>query len=215
MSARVNRTIWLTAAVMGVGLSIGGFHHGFFEILQGSRPTPGIGIQSIGPDQVRWEYGTDDAITVLPNFLLTGIAAMGVSLAIVSWSILGLRTRSGPSVLLALFVLLTVVGGGVGHIPFFVVLWAYATRIRGELPWWDQRLGGRLRTALSRAWLPTLVLSALLFLAGLELSVFGFPPLRSDPDMLLLVIWSILASSLMLMNVAFIGAIARDLKVSR
>jgi len=191
VSTPINRTIWLTAAVMGVTLAVAGFHHGFFETLQGNRPTPRIGIQSIGPDHVRWEYGTDDAITIIPNFLLTGIAAMGVSLAIVLWSLLGLRTNRGPLVLLALFVLLTLVGGGMGHIPFFVVLWAYATRIRSELPWWHQRLRRRLGNLLSRAWLPTLVLSALLFLAGLELSVFGFPPLRSDPDMLLVVIWLI------------------------
>ena len=41
-------------------------HHGFFEALQGNRPTGAILIASIGPDQVRWEYGTDGAMTLIP-----------------------------------------------------------------------------------------------------------------------------------------------------
>ena len=208
----VHRTLHLTVAVIGVTLAIAGFHHGFFELLQGNRATPGLGIHSIGAEQVRWAYGTDDAITVIPNFLLTGAAAMTVSVAIVAWSALGLRRTRGPTVFLALFVLLTLVGGGMGHIPFFLAAWAWATRIRGSRPWWRRRLGVRSRALLSRAWLPALVLSSLLFVLGLELSVFGFPPLAGDPDRLLLVIWSILLASLVAMNVAFVGAVARDVE---
>lgn len=211
----VNRTIWRTTVVLAVTLAVAGFHHGLFEALQGNHATPGLGIHSIGPDHQRWAYGTDDAITLVPNFLATGVAAMTVSLGIVAWSVLGLESKRGASVLLALFVLLTLVGGGMGHIPFFLALWAYATRIRGDLSWWRRRLRSRLRTVLSRGWLPALLMSALLFLAALELSVFGYPPLAADPDLLLLVIWSVLGASLVLLNLAFVGAIARDLEPRR
>lgn len=207
----INRTIWITTAVMGVTLAVAGFHHGLFEALQGNRPTPGLGIHSIGPEHVRWAYGTDDAITILPNFLVTGVAAMAVSLGIMVWSLFGLTTPRGPLVLLGLFVLLTLVGGGIGHIPFFVAVWAYSTRMSGELPWWRRRLRGRTRVALSRAWLPSLILSSLMFLVALELSVFGFDPLADDPERLLSVIWSILFAAFILLNVAYSGAVARDL----
>ena len=103
----LNRTVWITSVVLGTTLASGGFHHGLFGTLQGNRPTPGFAIQSIGPEHVRWEYGTDDPITLIPNFLLTGVAAMALSLAIVAWSALGLLRRRGPSVFLGLFVLLT------------------------------------------------------------------------------------------------------------
>lgn len=210
--AALNRTIWITTVVMGVTLALAGFHHGLFEALQGSRQTGRLGIHSIGPEHVRWEFGTDDAITILPNFLVTGVVAMGVSLTIVVWLAFGLATPHGPSVFLALFVVLTLVGGGIGHVPFFITAWAYTTRIRGGLTWWRERLGGRARAALVRAWPYGLVLSSLSFLIALELSVFGFPPMESDPEGLLAVIWTVLMASFVLMNLAYAGAIARDVE---
>jgi hypothetical protein len=59
---------------------------------------------------------------------------MIVSVAIVAWSFSGLRRSHGPNVLLALFVLLTLVGGGAGHIPFFLIVWAYSRRMGMPLP---------------------------------------------------------------------------------
>lgn len=70
---------------------------------------------------------------------------MTVSVFIVAWSALGVATRHGPSILLALFVALTLVGGGIGHVPFFLVVCAYATRIRSPLPWWRRRRCGPCR----------------------------------------------------------------------
>jgi hypothetical protein len=77
----VNRTVHLIVSVTGITLAIAGLHHGVFEILQGNRATPGVGIHSIGPEQMRWAYGTDDAITVIPNFLVTGAVARDLEAA--------------------------------------------------------------------------------------------------------------------------------------
>jgi len=208
---RLNRATHLTTAVFGVTLAIAGLHHGFFETLQGNRPTPGIGIASIGPEQLRWEYGTDDALTLIPNFLVTGIAAILVSLAIIAWSLFFLRHRDGPSVFLALFVLLTLVGGGIGHVVFFTVAWGYATRMRKPLSWWERVLRPGIRGPLARAWIPSVLASAFLFLLALEMSVFGFAPGETDPDAMLYLIWSVLLGSLALMNLAYVAAFARDL----
>lgn len=207
----LNPATWRTTRVVGVTYAMAGLHHGLFEVLQGSRPTPGLGIASIGPDHVRWEYGTDDAITLIPNFLATGIAAMLVSLAIIIWCLFYLRGRRGPSGFLALFVLLTLVGGGIGHIAFFTVAWAYATRMRRPLAWWRRVLSPAARPALGRLWAPALAASSLLFLLGLELSVFGYPPGVSDPELLLALIWGLLLASLATLNLAYIAAFARDL----
>jgi hypothetical protein len=207
-----NRAIWITTLALGVTIALGGFHHGVFEALQGNGPTGGIAINSIGPEHVRWEYGTDPAITLIPNFLFTGVAAMAVSLVIVGWSALGLHRRRGPALFLALFVLLTLVGGGVGHILFFVAAWAYATRMRSSLGWWRRRLRGRARSLLGRLWAPVLTLSSICFVLALELSVFGYPPARAKPDLVLAVDWSLLLACFALLNLAYLGAIARDLE---
>lgn len=206
----LNRTVWLTTAVLGPALAVAGFHHGLFEALQGNAPTPGVFINSIGPGHLRWEYGTDPAFTVIPNFLATGVASMLVSVAIAAWCITGLRHSRGPSVLLALFILLTLVGGGVGHILFFVAVWAYATRLRRPVPHPTPWLPKRLRRALSASWLATLISAAVLFLAGLELSVFGAGSLVADPDLLLRIDWSVLLASFLCLNGAYVGAMLRD-----
>ena len=150
---------------------------------------------------------------MIPNYLATGVAAMVVSAGILAWSALGLHRPGGPTVFLLLFVALTLVGGGVGHVPFFLVAWAWATRIHTDLTGWRVRLG-RWRSVVARGWIPGLVASSGLFLLGLELSVFGYPPLAKDPDRLLRVIWVLLAAALVLMNVAFVAAIARDVEAA-
>ena len=197
--------------VMGITIAVAGFHHGLFETLQGNRPTEGIGIHSIGPQHVRWEYGTDDAVTIIPNFLATGLAAMTVSLGIMIWCIFGLQWRHGPALFLALFIVLTLVGGGMGHILFFLTAWAYATRMRSPLAWWRSKLRNRSRWIWARVWIPTLGLSVLCFLMALELSVFGYPIAVVDPDGLLMFIWMLLLVSLGLLHAAYVGAIAGDL----
>lgn len=208
----LNRATWLTTVVLGITYAISGLHHGFFEVLQGSHPTPGLMIASIGPEHARWLYGTDGALTLIPNFLATGIAAMVVSLAIIVWCLFFLRRRRGPAGFLALFVLLTLVGGGIGHVVFFLAAWAYATRIHGRLPWWRRALGPGARQRLAGAWRPALATSSILFLLALEISVFGYLPGVTDPDAMLNGIWAILLASLLALNVAYAAAIARDLE---
>lgn len=209
-SLPLNRTIWLTAAVLSTALAVAGFHHGLFEALQGNAPTPGAFINSIGPAHVRWKHGTDPALTVLPTFLATGLASMAVSVVIAVWSFTGLRTANGATVLLALFVVLTLVGGGIGHILFFVTVWAYATRVRRPVARLARRLGGSARRALAAGWGTMLTLAASFFLIGLELSVFGAEWLMPDPDRLLRLDWSFLLASLVCLNLACLGAVVRD-----
>lgn len=206
-----NRSIWLTTAVLGLSYAVGGLHHGFFETLQGNAATPGVLIESIGPDHVRWEYGTDGAFSIIPNFLATGVAAILVSLAIAIWCLLFLHRRYGPSGFLGLFVLLTLVGGGIGHTVFFLTAWAYATRMRRPLAWWGRVLRPGTTEALGRAWLPALAASSLLFLLALEISVFGWVPATRDPEVIFAVIVSALLGSLVCTHVAYVAAISRDL----
>src|SRR5208283_296635 len=84
---KMNRATRIIVSTFGVTLGIAGIDHGFFEALQGNVPTPGLFIQAIGPASRMWVYGTEDAFTLVPNFLLTGILAIILSLAIMIWSI--------------------------------------------------------------------------------------------------------------------------------
>lgn len=205
-----NRAIATVAAVMGVTFALGGITHGWFEVLQGDVPTGGIFINSIAPPHVQWAEGTDPAMTLIPSFLWTGLAAIVVSLVIAVWSLFFLTGRGGPGVYLGLFILMTLVGGGIGHIPFFISSWAYATRIRRPLTWWQRRWPAERRAAIGRPWPVLMALSSIGFLIGLVTSVFGIPGIDSD-QLILSICWSFLGAVFVLMHLAFASATAADL----
>lgn len=79
-------------SVIGSTLAVGGITHGFFEILQGNNPTNNLIIQSISEEHQRWPNG-EEAFTLIPNFLVTGIIAILVSLIIVYWSIFAIHKK--------------------------------------------------------------------------------------------------------------------------
>jgi hypothetical protein len=72
-----------------------GVNHGFFEFLQGNKPTNGLFIYAIGEAQRFWSLAGEAAFTLIPNFLITGIASMIVGVAIIIWSIWFLPPNTG------------------------------------------------------------------------------------------------------------------------
>ena len=74
-------------STLGVLIAVGGMDHGLFEVLQGNKPTGGLVVHAIGEQNRMWAYGTEDAFTLIPNFLITGVAAIVVSVLIMVWSV--------------------------------------------------------------------------------------------------------------------------------
>lgn len=152
------------------------------------------------------------AITLIPNFLVTGIAAMSVSIAIIIWSVGFLHTRHGATVFLLLFILLFLVGGGVAQVVFFTVGWAFATRINKPLTWWRRVLPEGIRGWLGRLWPWTLVASTVLFFIALEIAIFGYFPGVTDENHLLNMIFASLAVGLALFILTAVSGFARDIE---
>jgi len=172
----------IVATTIGVFFGLfSGINHGFFELLQGNTPTNGPLIHAVGDAQRFWPLGTEDAFTILPNFLITGIASMVVGLAIVVWSLWFLPTKHGRTVFLGLFILSFLVGGGIGQVAFFLPAWAFATRMDKPLIWWRKVLPHNSWTFLSNLWFPMLVLATLAMTIGLEMAIFGFFPGITEP----------------------------------
>jgi hypothetical protein len=63
-----NHATKIVASIFGVLVGLAGIEHGVFEILQGNVSTNGIVIDAIGPAQRFWEYSTETALTIIPNF---------------------------------------------------------------------------------------------------------------------------------------------------
>lgn len=208
--SQVNATR-VIATTVGVVFAISGINHGLFEALQGSKPTKSLLIQAIGEAQRFWPLGTEDAFTIVPNFLVTGVLAMLVGLAIIVWSIRFLPGPHGPSVFLGLFVLLFLVGGGIGQLAFFIPAWAFATRIGKPLTWWGRVLPPSIRPFLSRAWPVTLALSTVAILIGLEIAIFGYVPGMTDPGSIQVTALLIVLAAAILNIITFIAGLGHDL----
>jgi hypothetical protein len=208
----MNHATRTITATLGVIFAIGGMSHGFFEILQGNTPTNGLIIDAISESMRRWPHGSETAFTLIPNFLVTGIAAIGVSLAIIVWSLGYLHTKHGATIYLLLFILLFLVGGGIGQIVFFTVGWAFATRINKPLTWWRKALPEGVRGTLARVWPWSLAVSTVLVLFALEIAIFGYVPGVEDADQRLSVVFASLGVGLALLILSFVSGFADDIQ---
>lgn len=208
----MNRATRTAVAVLAIVFAIGGMSHGFFEVLQGNAPTNGVIIEAISESRQTWAYGGETAFTLIPNFLLTGIAAITVGLAIIVWSVGYLPTRHGATVLLLLYVLLFLVGGGIGQLPFFLTAWVFATRINQPLTWWRKVLPQGLRGGLARLWRWTMIAGAAGVLLALEIAIFGYFPGVTDADQLLSIVFAALGSAWLLFLLTFVSAFAYDIE---
>jgi len=208
-----NRSTRITASAIGVLLGLGGsLNHGLFEILQGNTPTSGFFIEAIGSSDRYWIHGTEDAFTIIPNFLITGICVLLISLAIILWSVKYMHMKDGATVFLILLLALTAVGGGIGHLLLVLPAWAYATRINKSLDWWKKCLPRQLRTVMAELWIYGLAATIISWSIVMELGIFGYFPGHTNPDTILMIVLLFLLSTVIFANLTFICGIARDIE---
>jgi hypothetical protein len=189
----MNRATRIIVSTVGVILGLSGVDHGIFEILQGNTPTHGPFIRAIGPEQIMWKYGGEEAFTIIPNFLLTGILATLVGISLIIWSVGFVHRKHGALVLLLLIVLLFLLGGGIAApIIFGPPTWAAATRIHKPLTWWQKALPKGLRGILAKLWPYTLTIGVVSMLIGLNIAITGNIPWTdiSDPGRILNICWA-------------------------
>jgi hypothetical protein len=94
--------------------------HGLFETLQGNHEPQGIIIDAIGHQANSVFQGSEPALTIIPNFLATGILAMIVSLIVVIWAAKFVQRKNGVLLLILLSTILFLVGGGLA--PLLILL---------------------------------------------------------------------------------------------
>jgi hypothetical protein len=157
-----------------------------------------------------WAYGTEDAFTLIPNFLVSGIAAISVSLLIAVWSIGFVHKKHGGLIFLFLFIVLFLVGGGVAQVVYFTLGWAVSTRINRPLTWLRRLLPGKARAVIGRQWPWLLGGFTLLSLVALEIAIAGYLPGEHDPKQLLYTCWSLLAVGLGLLFLAIASGFVHD-----
>ena len=171
----LNSATRAVASTFGVLVGIAGIEHGFFELLQGNVTPSDIMINAIGPAQRFWEYGTERALTIIPNFLVTGILAMVFGLLVTIWAGLFIDRKHGAGVLMLLSIILWLVGGGFGPIFMSILAIVTATRINKPLTWWHAHLPVNARVFFAKLWPWSIIAYTLLFLVSVEIAIFGYP----------------------------------------
>jgi len=205
MGSGTRSDVSVVASMLGAMVGVSGLDHGFFEILQGNTPTNSLIVQAIGPEQRMWIHGTEEAFTVVPNFLATGILSVAVGLAVIVWSLWHMGRPSGPVVFVALSGLLFLVGGGIGMVVFVLLGWAVARRI-GSPPSWLALRPAKLVSVLARSWRALVGIAWVLYALALELAIAGWLPEVHDPDLILYTCWLALLGTLVSMGLAWVGA---------
>lgn len=175
MLLKNNSATRAVASTLGVLVGLAGVEHGFFEALQGNVSPNGVMIDAIGPAQRFWEYGTERALTVIPNFFVTGILAMIIGILVTVWATAFIDRKHGATVLLLLSIMLWLVGGGFAPIFMTLLATATATRINKPLNWWRKHLSPNLLGFLAKLWPASNIAFVLVFLVSVEIAIFGYP----------------------------------------
>jgi hypothetical protein len=126
-----------TTTVFGILAGLGGLTHGVGEVLQGNVKPDGIWINSWAQGPIASNMGGEPGITVVPNFLVTGILTILIALALVVCAAM-VRNRTGGRILLLLSVLMLLVGGGLGP-PLIGILAGVAGTGIGKPPHWCRK----------------------------------------------------------------------------
>lgn len=144
----------ITATVLGLIAGGAGIEHGIFEILQGNARPEGLMIASIGPPCVpeqTWN-ACEPAMTIIPNFVITGILAVIFGLAVMVWSAFFVQKKRGGLVLILLCIPLLLFGGGMFPPLIGIIAGALGTRINKPLTPEGSRLSGGLLRFLAVLW---------------------------------------------------------------
>ncbi|MBN1400549.1 MAG: hypothetical protein JXA74_06910 [Anaerolineae bacterium] len=142
----------LLASLCGVLAGIGGLSHGVGEVLQGNVAPQGLVINSWTVGPIARNMGGDPGMTIIPNFLVTGIVCMLVSLALIVWSVAFVHRRRGALIQLALVIAMLLVGGGFGPPMLGILAGVAGLGINAPLTGWRRRLSAKAQRSLARAW---------------------------------------------------------------
>jgi hypothetical protein len=131
----MNNPLRITTAFLGIYAGVITIQHGIFEIFQGNTAPDGLMFNAIGPPcqpETVW-HACFPALTLIPNLLVTGIAAIVIGATLMLWALFFVQHRHGIWMLGFLSILLLLVGGG--FVPVFsAMVAAISSRGLGRSP---------------------------------------------------------------------------------
>jgi len=120
----------VAASLLGIFAGIGGgVFHGIGEILQGSVAPTEIMIRAYPAMQAT---AGEPAMTIIPNFLLTGILAIIMGFIVTIWAVAFIKRKNGGLVLIMLSIIMLLLGGGIIPPIFGILAGIIGTRIKSD-----------------------------------------------------------------------------------
>ena len=145
---KTTRTLFLT---LGILAGIMGIEHGIGEVLEGYRPTESVFILS-WPDAEFFEImAGEPAMTLIPNYLVTGLLAIFFSGAFLVVLVRPGLERKAITMLFALLILMLLTGGGFGPPILGIIAVLIALKRNSPLKLW-RKLPSKFHQVQSRLW---------------------------------------------------------------
>lgn len=142
----------LTVSVFGALAGVSGIVHGIGDLLQGNKAPDGMFIVT-WPDSPFFDIlAGEPAMTIIPNFLITGILAVLFSVIFLLWATRYVERKHSGLVLILLSVAMLLVGAGFGPFILGVIIGLTATQINSPLNRWRAHVSDGLRRFLSDLW---------------------------------------------------------------
>lgn len=135
-----NNASKFTAILFSIFGGFFGFEHGIGEILQRNISTPGLKIYAYNAPGLPFPFGREPALSVVPNYLISGIFTILFGLIIIVWSAKLLKIKFGSLGLFGLSIILFLTGGGFGPFTTLIMACIAATKINSDFFWWKKRL---------------------------------------------------------------------------
>ncbi len=137
---------------LGALMGLGGIEHGIGEILQGNTVPSGVIFPS-WPDSAFFRIvAGEPAMSIVPNFLVTGILAILFSLIFTVWVTMFVHRRHSGLFLILLSIVMLLVGGGIFPPIIGILIGVLGTTINAPLTWWRVHLPISLRHFLGKLW---------------------------------------------------------------
>jgi len=169
-----NRATRVVASTLGIFAGLLGLVHGYLETLQDNTAPSGIFILAVGPpcqaNRV-WHY-CYPAMTIIPNFFVTGVLVIIVSLIVILWAAVFVQRKNGGLILILLSIIQFLVGGGLISPLLCFIAGVVGTRIQAPFTWLRAHLSVHSRRLLATLWLWSLIVFMLWFPGAFILGSF-------------------------------------------
>ena len=143
----------VTVSTFGAIMGLAGVEHGIGEIVQGNTAPSGMMFPSWADAGLFRILAGEPAMSIIPNFLITGILAILFSLVFLVWVFRFVdQIKHGGLMMILLSIVLLLVGGGFAPPIFGIILGVAGTRINTPLSWWRTHLPAGLRSFLAKLW---------------------------------------------------------------